>query len=494
MPNSKQEYKQIIKATSLFGGVQVFNILIAIIRSKVVAVLLGPAGMGIAGLLTSTTGLVSMLTNFGLGTSAVKDIAAANSTGNQLRIAKIVTVFRRLVWATGLLGAIVTLVLSPWLSQLTFGNKDYTLAFIWLSVTLLFKQLTSGQNVLLQGMRKLQYLAKANMLGAVTGLVVSVPVYYYWRIDGIVPALLITAVFTLAIAWYYARKVTISTTNITVQDTVIEGKEMLKMGFMLSVSGLITMGASYIIRIYISNTGGLDDVGLYTAGFAIIGTYVGLVFSAMGTDYYPRLSGVAHNNAKATTLINQQAEVGLLILAPILTVFLIFINWIVILLYSTKFTPINGMVHWAALGMYFKAVSWAIGFILLAKGASKLFFWSELLSSVYVLLFNILGYKYGGLNGLGISFAISYIFHLIQVYLIAHYKYQFTFCKEIKQLFAIQLVLGLACFLTIKLVPTPWAYVAGIPFILASSWVSYKELDKRMDIKSILKKIMIKNK
>ncbi len=488
MSEDKTSYKQIVKATSLFGGVQVFNILIAIIRSKVVAVLLGPAGMGIAGLLTSTTGLVSMLTNFGLGTSAIKDIAAANSTGNRLRIAKIVAVFRRLVWATGLLGAIVTLVLSPWLSQLTFGNKDYTLAFVWLSITLLFKQLTSGQNVLLQGMRKLQYLAKANMLGAVAGLVVSVPMYYYWRLEGIVPALLITAVFTLAIAWYYARKVTIPTTSITLQDTVIEGKEMLKMGFMLSMSGLITMGASYLIRIYISNTGGLDDVGLYTAGFAIIGTYVGLVFSAMGTDFYPRLSGVAHNNAKATTLINQQAEVGLLILAPILTVFLIFINWIVILLYSTKFTPINGMVHWAALGMYFKVVSWAIAFILLAKGVSKLFFWNELIFNIYTLGLNILGYYWKGLDGLGISFMVSYLLYLVQVYFLAKHQYQFIFSKAFKQLFAIQFILGLACFLTIKLIPTPWVYIVGTVIIAISSWISFKELDKRMDIKEMIKK------
>jgi len=489
MSEEKNSYKQIIKATSLFGGVQVFNIIIAIIRSKVVAVLLGPAGMGISSLLTSTTGLVSMLTNFGLGVSAVKDIAAAHKTGNQLRIAKIVAVFRKLVWVTGLFGATVTLVLSPWLSQLTFGTKEYTLAFVWLSVTLLFKQLASGQYVLLQGMRKLHYLAKANMLGSFLGLIVSLPIYYYWRIEGIVPALIITAIFTLVVAWYFAKKVTIEKISITKEETFTQGKDMLKMGVMLSLSGLITMGASYIVRIYISNTGGLDDVGLYAAGFTIIGTYVGLVFSAMGTDFYPRLSGVAHNNAKATTLINQQAEIGILILAPILTLFLIFINWIVIILYSTKFTPINGMVHWAALGMYFKVAGWAIAFILLAKGASKLFFWNELVANTYMLVFNILGYKYGGLNGLGISFMVSYLLYLIQVYLLAKHQYQFAFKQDFYKLFILQIALGLICFMVVKLIPTPWAYVVGMPFIFVSSWISYKELDKRMDIKEIIKNL-----
>ena len=313
--------------------------------------MLGPAGMGIAGLLTSTTGLIEGLTNFGLGTSAVKDVAAANESGDKNRISMVVAVFRRLVWMTGILGTLVTLILSPWLSLLTFGNKKYTLAFIWLSITLLFSQLTSGQNVLLQGMRKLKYLAKADLSGALFGLLVSVPVYYFWGVDGIVPAIILSSIFSLAIAWYFAAKIRITKIEITKQETVLEGKGMIKMGFMLSLSGLIGMGASYIVRVFISNAGGVEDVGLYTAGFAIISTYVGLVFKAMGTDYYPRLSGVANDDKQATLLINQQAEVAILILSPILAVFLIFINWVVILLYSTKFTAVDGMIHWAAMGM-----------------------------------------------------------------------------------------------------------------------------------------------
>ena len=104
MKENQSSYRQIMKATSLFGGVQVFNIVISIIKSKAVAVLLGPAGMGISGLLMSAIGLVSTITNFRLGNSATKDIAAAHATGNQSQIAKVIGVLRRLVWITGLLG------------------------------------------------------------------------------------------------------------------------------------------------------------------------------------------------------------------------------------------------------------------------------------------------------------------------------------------------------------------------------------------------------
>ena len=154
MTEKQSSYRKIFKATSLFGGVQSFNIIISVIRSKLVAVLIGPAGMGIAGLLTATTGFIAAFTNFGLETSAVKNVAAADTTGDKERVKTTVTALRRLVWVTGILGMIVTAILSPWLSRLTFGNKDYTLAFIWLSVTLLFKQLSSGQLVILAGTAK----------------------------------------------------------------------------------------------------------------------------------------------------------------------------------------------------------------------------------------------------------------------------------------------------------------------------------------------------
>ena len=169
--------------------------------------------MGIFGLLTSTTGLVSSLTNFGLGTSAIRDIAAANESGEQNKINKVVTVFRYLLWITGLLGAIITFIFSPWLSQFTFGNKEYTLAFMWLACSLLFNQLAIGNNVLMQGMRKLQYLAKANMMGSFIGLVISAPLYFYYGVDGIVPAIILTSLFLLGITWYCARKIKIEHTE-----------------------------------------------------------------------------------------------------------------------------------------------------------------------------------------------------------------------------------------------------------------------------------------
>ncbi len=492
MTNQQSSYRQIFKATSLFGGVQVFSIIINIIRSKFIAILLGPLGMGIYGLLTTTTSLIGGLTNFGLGISAVKDVATANSSGNETRIATVVTVIKRLVWVTGTLGAVVMLVLSQWLSQLTFGNYDYTLAFIWISITLLFNQLSTGQLVVLQGMRKLHYLAKASLLGSALGLIITIPLYYRFGIDGIVPSIIIASLISLLLSWYFAKKVKINAIKVSRVRTIVESKKMLFLGFMISLSGLISLGASSVLRIYISNIGGVEQVGLYTAGFAIINGYVGLIFTAMATDYYPRLSGVANSNILCKQTINQQAEIAMLLLAPIILIFITFINWVIILLYSKQFITINDMIYWAALGMFFKAASWSIAYILLAKGASKLFFWNELIGNMYGLGLNILGYYFMGLTGLGISFMLGYLLYLIQVFILSKIKYQFSFNLAFLRIFVVQFLLAISCFFVIKLFGGISSYVIGMGLILISAWYSYNELDKRLGLKEIF--LSFKNK
>jgi len=269
-------------------------------------------------------------------------------------------------------------------------------------------------------------------------------------------------------------------------EAIKQSKDMLSMGVMLTLSGLIGNGSAYLLRVFISATGGLSQVGLYTAGFAIINTYVGLIFSAMATDYFPRLSEVAHSKSKLRETISQQSEIAILILAPILTIFIIFSKWIITILYSSEFIGVAGMIQWASLGMLFKATSWAIAYLFLAKGVSVLFFFNELISSVYVLGFNIIGYKYGGLEGVGISFIFGYLIYLTQVYFLTHFKFSFNFNKKLVRIFFLQFVLIIASFLIINLFNGLYILVGGVIIISFSSAYSIYELDKRVGIRGVL--------
>ena len=485
MNEQQNSYRKIIKATSIFGGVQVFSILISILRSKFVALFLGSSGMGVLGLLNTTLGLVGSLTNFGLGTSAVREVSTANSTKDLDRIATVIFVLRRWVWITGILGALIIIIFSSLLSKITFGNNSYIWSFIIVSFTTLFNQLNTGQLAVLQGMQKIQFLAKASIGGSFLGLLVNIPIYYFYGVQGIVPALILASMISFFISRYYANKININKVKITSKETFFEGKNMLKMGFLISLNGLFVIGSTYIIQLFINKFGGVSQVGLFTAGFAIINSYVGLIFSAMATDYYPRLSAVAHSNELCKKEINQQAEISILILGPIILIFIVFIKLIILILYSNSFYAINDMVSWLAIGIFFKASAWSIGFILLAKGESSLFFWNEFISSFYKLILDMIGYYYWGLTGLGISFLIGYFIYLLQVNYLSRIRYSFSFQKQFVKIFTVHFLLAFFCFLIMKFTNDFLDYIFGILFVLASIIFSYKELNKRLDIKTL---------
>ncbi len=210
MKEEQSSYRQIFKATSLFGGVQVFNILIGIVRVKFVAVLLGAAGVGIMGLLNAPLQLIISITGLGIAFSAVRDVSEANGTGDQGKIAVVIKTLGRWSWFTGLLGAVITITLAPLLSKWTFGNHEYTWAFIWLSVTLLLQAISKGQSAILQGTRRLKDMAKAGVIGSLLGLVTSIPLYYLYGLQGIVPAMIITAITGLVLSWYFSDRANFS--------------------------------------------------------------------------------------------------------------------------------------------------------------------------------------------------------------------------------------------------------------------------------------------
>lgn len=490
--NSQTAYRHILKATSIFGGVQVFNILISVVRSKIIAILIGPAGMGIAGLLNATLNLIGGLTNVGLETSAVKDISQAGSENDNRKITRIVSVLSRLIWLTGALGFAVTLILSPWLSYLSFGNYDFTWAFAWVAIVLLFKQLTSGNISILQGLRKHKYLAQSNLYGSGAGLLISVPLYYYWKTDAIVPAIIISAVISYVFALLFFKKLEIPSEPVTNKEAFQEGKEMLRLGYALSIMGLLVVVASYVVQIFISNTGDVEEVGLFNAGITIINSYVGIIFNAMGTDYYPRLAVIANDNDKVRESVNQQALIGILLITPVILLFIMLMPQIIHLLYSLKFTPIIMMVSWGIFGMFFKAVSWSVGYIFIAKGDSRIFIKTSVGFNIFSVLLNIAGYYFYGLEGLGVSLLIYYVVHLVLVTVIAKQRYDFYFETAFYKVLIACLIWIVLIYFAMFLEEGILRYIIMGLLVVISGLYSLYQLDKKIKLIGLIQQYIRK--
>ena len=310
-------YRKIVKGTALFGGVQVFNILISLIRGKLIAIILGPEGMGISSLLTSSTNMLQQFSSLGVNYSAVKDISLAKENGDQERLSLVIHVLRRLLHVTSLIGSLLSILFAQQLSLFAFGTIDYKWSFIGLSVMIYFTTLSNGELAILQGSRMLKQLAYSSIIGASLGLIVSVPLYYYYGYDGIVPAMIVLSLITFLFNRSYANKIQFDNSKVEWNTVKTIGRAMVALGVIMLVSSLFATISNYSLNAFISNFGSLKDVGLYQAANSITNQYVGVVFAAMGADFFPRLSGVSNDNIKVRTLVNQQSEIVMLIVTPL---------------------------------------------------------------------------------------------------------------------------------------------------------------------------------
>lgn len=490
MNSEKDSYKQIFKTTSIFGGLQVFNILISVLKSKIIAVLLGPAGLGVISIFNSTSAVIASCTNFGINVSAVKSIASSGQVEGKNHQSTIIAVTKKMIWFSGIFGLLVTVVLSPWLSKISFGNTSYTFSFALLGLSLLALQISSGQNAILQGLRQVKLIALSSLTGAFIGLVLSVPLYVFFGAEGIVPALVATSMAAVLTSWYFLKKVEIPVIKVNSTTVKKEGKTIIKLGFLISLTSIFPAIGAYVVRLFIANVGNIEDVGLFTSGFAIIGTYVGMVFSAISTDYYPSLAEVANDNIKCTEKVNQQILVSILILVPILTILLVFINLGIVILYSVSFLGTVKMIQWASLGIFFQAFSFCIAYLFLAKGHSKLFFWNELIPNFYILILNCLSYYTWGLEGMGISFLIGYFFYFIQVYFVAKIKYCFKFDLNTLKICSSQLLILITTFILTYYSVSEFKYIIGVLLIISSIFISINILEKRIGFILMIKKRM----
>jgi O-antigen/teichoic acid export membrane protein len=488
MSNKQSSYRQILKSSSILGGAQVANIVIGFVRVKLVAVLLGTSGVGVMGLLMSPIGFIASATGLGINYSAVRDISEAAGTKDEKRIAKTLGVVRMWVLFTGILGMVITLTLAPWLSKLTFGNFEYTISFIIISISLLLNAINGGQKALLQGLRRLKALAKTNIIGSALGLMTSLPLYYFYGLKGIPMAIVIASATNLLISWFYSKEVKLpKVPKSNLLDIIRQGSMMVKLGIVLTISGMIGMGVRYLINIYISNEGGIDQVGLYQAGFSLINTYIGLIFTAMGSDYYPRLAAVNKDNAKCFETINYQINISVTILTPLCALLITFLPIIIKLLYSKNFLDVVPMGQWLALSIFIKSIVWALGYLYLAKGALKTAFIIDNVLNLILLFGYTLFYKFFGLVGLGMADLLFYSIALPLSFFISHYKYGFLFSKEtILQLLKYGSIL-LFVFLLTRFLPQQQIYIYGSFISLLIMTLSIIDLNKNLDLVKYIK-------
>ena len=449
-------YGHVLKYTSLFGGIQVLSIMIGLVRNKAMALILGAGGMGFSALLTSMQNFASQSTNLGISFGAVPRLSELHERDDDAALHYYIQVIRLWSIIAALLGVVFCVVVSPLVNLLSFTWGDHTLHYAMLALAVAMGAITGGETAIMKATRQLSKVAKTQILTVIATLVVSVPLYYYYGHSGVVPAIVLIAFSTMTITVGYSYRCFPFRFDFC-RSMLRDGFSMIRLGIAFIVAAAIGSASEMAIRSYLNVVAGMDEVGLYNAAFMIAITYSGLVFSAMETDYFPRLSGVANNYEATNSVVNKQMEVSLLLLAPMLVALMSGLPLLVPVLFSSEFLPVVQMAQVAVLAMYFKVLTMPVAYITLARRLSVSFLLLETAYFVVLMLAIVCCYQLWGLWGTGLAIVVAHVVENVLVMGYAMWKYAYRLTSSVVRYALIQMVIGFAAY-AITLLTEGWTY------------------------------------
>jgi enterobacterial common antigen flippase len=439
-PHAKS-HGEALKSSALIGGSTAIILLIRMVRTKVLAILLGPVGIGLEAIFDSITSVAKTCSELGVSNAGVRQIAASVGTGNRVIISKTIFTLRRVCMLLGAVGAGIVFVFREPISQVAFGSTQSANDVGLLSIVIFCGGLMSGQLALLQGMRRIKEMAMVNILGTLVGAGLSIPMIYLWGRDGIAAYLAVAAIVGVLISWSFARRIKVEPVSLSLSEFTSETRSLLKLGIAFASSGLMTVGALFLIRILVAREEGIDGAGQFQAASALSMVYIGFILQSMGTDFYPRLAAASEDDSRCNQLVNEQGEVSLLLGLPGILATIALAPWMIQLFYSSKFSVAGQILCWQAAGMLLRVGSWPMGFIVMAKGRSAAFFWTEFAAHSTHVILAWIGLKTFGLPGTGMAFLGLYLFHWCMMYLVVRKMTGFRWSTLSRKLMVMGVVL-----------------------------------------------------
>jgi PST family polysaccharide transporter len=435
--------RDLIRSMLLIGGANVANIAIAIVRQKIVALLLGPTGVGLLGIYSNLLGVVAQGAGLGLSSSGVRDIASASGDPRTAARARAVLFGGLLLQGLAAMAA-VWLLRAP-IARSVFGSTDRAYEVGLVGVAVLLNLLGSSQSAILQGMRRIADLSRLTVLSGLAGTLAGLPLVWIAGENGLVWFVLVQALAAFAVgSWFTRRLMGASRERMALGEALAIWRSMAGLGSVFMVGGVAGALTLLAARAMIVQRLGIAEAGLFAAAWGVSMLYIGFLLDAMSADYYPRLAETIRDRSAAARLVNDQTQLGLAIGGPALLLLIGCAPWAVALLYSGRFLAAVDILQWQLAGNVLKLASWPIVFIIVAMARSWTFLLVELSWNAIFLAILTAGLPVVGLQITGFGFFCAYAAYLAIVYATVRRIYGFRWAPLSLGLIAAHTALALA--------------------------------------------------
>jgi antigen flippase len=395
-------FGQLLRNTAKFGGVLVVSLLCGLATAKILATTVGPKGYGLYGLYNTCLAFLLLFGGLGLPNAftrlATKEWEPPRSrTWSHLWIAaKTLTVVTGMV-----LGAAVLILRGP-LGVLFAGSPFDPMSALILAGSLIVGLQASLEHATLKTQQRINGIAKLDVATTIVHAAVVITCIMLWKTRGILPAIGVVSLANWLIV-YKIRGPMESWRNWPIKAVYVYARPLLKYGIIYWLTAFLTSSASRLaIPVLLLHEMGTQAVGVYTVANTVMSLYTGVLASAMGRDYFPRLASLSLTEVEP--LLYSQQQVIVYLGVPAAVAALTFTPLALPMVYTAKFLPAVSLLAWMFAGSLSRYLFWSYAYLIAVYGSRVLYFGVEMAVALLNLGFIALGLHLFGLVGVGLGY------------------------------------------------------------------------------------------
>ncbi len=405
------ESNGISRAAGLGALSSAFTLLSGIARSKILARLLGPVGLGLASEVTQVVTLGTAPGQIFAGPALTRLVAQAHQSGDRSRVDRVVGMTLGLsIVTTSVLGAVST-VAGRWL--LPSGAQAETQLLLALAavaaVVNTVLNIASQAGIAAAHLRRMTVLSVASNLLSTVLVVVST---CYWGQTGQFAALVVAPLLVVPVSLRALARLGVTSRTVpafTMDFDVL--RQFVTLGLTNFIGVAVLQAALSLTRFALEQNGGPEWNGQFQAAWTIGGTYLGVVLSGLGSFVFPRYA-TATEDTVTTEIAN--AERFVLQLTPPLVLMAIAAREPVLhLLYDERFVPAASVLGVQLAGDICKTLSWVYAGPFLYRGMTRAFLFTETIGSLLLGVLALLLVPRLGLIGTGYAYLVTYVIYLV---------------------------------------------------------------------------------
>ena len=402
-------------------------LILRVVATKIIAVTVGPEGVGLLSLFRQTVNVFTQIGTFGSQTGIVHGLASRDKQLHTQFLASVVV----LLLIGSIIGVILFLYLTPFLfSYLRHTNNDWITIAPWLIVPLLLNVLLVFFQGILNGRKQIGKLAITRVVQALALAVVAWPVSELAASGYPVALIFFLAMGALGGVLYSGYNVYQSGALQGLAQGLFKKDKLKDIVPLLKFSGTVFFSLFYIavvvlaMRMMVADFKGLEYAGYFDASWVICTTYLMFFTTSVVTYYFPAMTEL-NSEDERYKLLSFAATIITITCVPLVVFLIEFKPLVIRLLYSEKFLPAIELLRWMLIGGFFNISSSVLGNLLLAKKELKVYFWKQLIVYSFMLVIAYYAvYKMQFLEGLAIAYFIMCVVNFLFLIGFCSFRYK----------------------------------------------------------------------